>query len=603
MGIFHDLIRTYDANKEYAGVPVDKGEPLCPVSHYIYNAQIEIILNEDGKFVSAAAVDKADQRTIIPVTEESASRTSNTDAAHPLCEQLEYLFPSSTSKKNMAYIKALKSWRFSDDGHPFLDIVYNYVTGESILQDLASVNVITLDSDGTLTDGRINGTKYEKCLVRWRLKTDNGSTASWECPALFDAYQRYYDKHGIKNIGVCCLTGETVPLASVFDKGLILSCSGAKLVSSNDYQGFTYRGRTSEPWQTAQIGYVAAQKAHRALRWLANHNAVYVGSRAYIIWSPSHNVYLDPFTFSDTNDNTTSVIVSEYRNRLYKAINGYSQLFADRDDIILASFDAATTGRLSVTQYCKLSASSYLKNMQNWHESCCWSHYYFGIRPAKPSTLATYAYGTQQKSATGISYMEANELVVKKTVQHLYHCLLHNAPLPYELIGALMKQSRLLVTFAPMVREEMIALTCAVFRKYENDKAKREVWTMTLDKAKQDRSYQFGRLLAVYEKIERDTYDEKETREPQAIRMQAAYMDHPMRTAMYLKRSIDYYLSKQRIPGLRMWYRSLIDQIMSVIAEFNDADLDKPLTGSFLLGYSLQRIDLVAKKNKELEEE
>lgn len=126
---------------------------------------------------------------------------------------------------------------------------------------------------------------------------------------------------------------------------------------------------------------------------------------------------------------------------------------------------------------------------------------------------------------------------------------------------------------------------------------------MTLDKAKQDRSYQFGRLLAVYEKIERDTYDEKETREPQAIRMQAAYMDHPMRTAMYLKRSIDYYLSKQRIPGLRMWYRSLIDQIMSVIAEFNDADLDKPLTGSFLLGYSLQRIDLVTKKNKELEEE
>ena len=36
---------------------------------------------------------------------------------------------------------------------------------------------------------------------------------------------------------------------------------------------------------------------------------------------------------------------------------------------------------------------------------------------------------------------------------------------------------------------------------------------MSLDKEKKDRSYQFGRLLAVMEKVERDTYtDEAESR-------------------------------------------------------------------------------------------
>ena len=43
---------------------------------------------------------------------------------------------------------------------------------------------------------------------------------------------------------------------------------------------------------------------------------------------------------------------------------------------------------------------------------------------------------------------------------------------------------------------------------------------MALEPEKQDRSYQYGRLLAVLEKAERDTYSSDETREPNAIRMQ-----------------------------------------------------------------------------------
>ena len=598
MSILHDLIRTYDANAEFAGVPVDKGEPLCPVSHFIYNAQIEITLDADGNFISATAVDKAEQRTIIPVTEASSSRTRNANAAHPLCEQLEYLIQNEASVKYNAYKKELSAWCRSDESHPFVETVHSYITSGTILMDLALANLIALTEDGELEKGRINGTEYAKCLVRWRINNGNQSIASWECLPLFEAYQNYYNKYCLKNIGVCYLTGKTVPLASVFDKGMVLSCSGAKLVSANDSYGFTYRSFISEPRQIAQIGYEAAQKMHRALRWIANHNGVYIGSRLYVTWCPTENVHIDPANLFDETDNAIVMNVSDYRKRLYRAIKGYSLRLPEDADVIVASFDAATTGRLAVTQYSPLSSSDFLCRLQNWYETCCWPHYYHGIKPVKPAELVTYAYGTQRTSEIGTAYMEANELVVKKTVQALYNAILYGSTLPYEMVRELMMQARHLEKYERFVREQMLVLACSAIRKYYNDRAKKEVWTMMLDIEKKDRSYQFGRLLAVYEKIERDTYDVDEKREPQAIRLQTAFMDHPMRTTMILKRSIDYYLGKLQ-PWLRSWYRKQIDQIMSVIAEAPEAELNRPLMEGFLLGYSLQRLDMVTRKNKE----
>ena len=46
---------------------------------------------------------------------------------------------------------------------------------------------------------------------------------------------------------------------------------------------------------------------------------------------------------------------------------------------------------------------------------------------------------------------------------------------------------------------------------------------MALEPQKKDVSYQYGRLLAVFEKLERDTYDSNEQREPNAIRMQSVF--------------------------------------------------------------------------------
>ena len=67
---------------------------------------------------------------------------------------------------------------------------------------------------------------------------------------------------------------------------------------------------------------------------------------------------------------------------------------------------------------------------------------------------------------------------------------------------------------------------------------------MALEPQKKDVSYQYGRLLAVFEKLERDTYDPNEQREPNAIRMQSVFAKRPL----YASRIIWEQLKKGVLP-------------------------------------------------------
>ena len=80
MGILQTAYRTYQMLSQTEDIfdyRDDGTEPLTPVSHILQNAQIEITLTDEGKFLSAVPVSKGDESTIIPATEESAGRTSS----------------------------------------------------------------------------------------------------------------------------------------------------------------------------------------------------------------------------------------------------------------------------------------------------------------------------------------------------------------------------------------------------------------------------------------------------------------------------------------------------------------------------------------------
>ena len=126
---------------------------------------------------------------------------------------------------------------------------------------------------------------------------------------------------------------------------------------------------------------------------------------------------------------------------------------------------------------------------------------------------------------------------------------------------------------------------------------------MALEPEKKDRSYQFGRLLAVMEKAERDTYDGSEGREPNAIRMQSVFCQRPMYAAGNLEKQLERAYFPRLKPGSRIWYKNLMGQIMEAISTFPEEDWNKPLEDSYLMGYYLQRSALYTKNTTNETEE
>ena len=125
-----------------------------------------------------------------------------------------------------------------------------------------------------------------------------------------------------------------------------------------------------------------------------------------------------------------------------------------------------------------------------------------------------------------------------------------------------------------------------------------------MDPKKKDLSYQFGRLLAVLEKAERDTYEDKETREPNAIRQQAMFNRRPMYTAKMIESQLESAYFPRLSPGGRFFYKKLIGEIMEQIAQFPEEQWNRPLRETYLMGYYLQRNALyTSRHNQEMEEQ
>ena len=111
---------------------------------------------------------------------------------------------------------------------------------------------------------------------------------------------------------------------------------------------------------------------------------------------------------------------------------------------------------------------------------------------------------------------------------------------------------------------------------------------MSLDKNNADRSYLFGRVLAVMEQVERQTYNLGESREPNAIRLQAAFCARPYSTMAVLYERLNPYFT-QLYPGSRKKYKDLLGEIIEKLDMTDDSLKNRPLEPQYLMGYFLQR--------------
>lgn len=588
MGLMQQAVQTYDNFAHLAGTPQPNHPTLTPVSHMVQRAQVEITLHSDGSFASAAAVD---EKTIIPATEKSANRTSGPTDAHPLSDQIGYLTPLNPTKYN-AYLEGLRRWAASEYAHPKLRPILTYVEGGGIVEDLVRADLIAREADGSLSE------KVLKNMVRWRVLGLGEPTACWEDQTLLTAFDQFYRSGSAgEDKTLCIISGQQDVPAKSNPKGVLASVYGAKLISANDDRGFTYRGRFTEPGQAAGIGYTASQKAHHALQWIVADQAVYVGGRAFVCWNPKGLAVISPVSpFGALKDKPPLRTPTDYRQQLRETMDGFRQTLPDDEDVVIAALEAATTGRLSVTYYSEYKAADFRRRLEHWYTTCAWNFGKFGMQSPSIRQIATMAFGTERRGERGVR-VELDGRVLREQMQKLLPCVIAAAPIPQDIVRALRQRATMQRLYETGNRIQLLSIACAVIQKNENERHK-EAYSMELDPKKKDRSYQCGRLLAVFEKIERDTYFADETREPNAVKMQSVFSERPLYATRILGERIRPYYQRLK-PSSRVYYEKLI---MEILGEIGEDGVERRLGDTYILGYYLQKAALY-QSNKKTEEE
>lgn len=616
MGWMQKCIQTYDNNLHMVGVNKEGAATLSPVFFIAQKAQIEITLDRDGNFIDAKIIDKNDAVTLIPAPE--TPRTSGIQPL-PLCDQLSYIamghphYPDSekyTTHFN-SYIDLLSKWVDSPYNHFIPQAVLAYCKKGTIIHDLERFGIIETEN-GRLTNGKIDTYTYDKCLVRWRVLNEDEAGESWLNKNFYNKYRDFYlSLSADRSADLCYATGEESASAQGFPKGIIRFANGAKVISANDSSGFTYRGRFENAEQAFNLGSIASQKAHCALTWLAANQGISYSGRTFICWNPENAPVPeldmdDAWLFDEDAEEeqpTQALTEPEYKTKILNAVNGYRVNFTDTDNIVIMSLDAATTGRLSITYYNELFASDFLDRLENWHNTCNW--YTFTkigkntvsiIRSPSIKDIVKAAFGTEQTLGLGV-----DDRIMKENSQRIIHCIVDAAPIPRDIVSAVTEKATMRQAYKQNYNyNKVLFAACSLIRKYRNDIAKinnngKEVWTMTLDTANNDRSYLFGRLLAVAEYAERTAYSAEEiNREPTAIRLQSAFAKHPWHTWKTIAESLNYYFKKM-YPGTEYKCRKLIDDIFATLQDVSDDELRRPLKDTYLLGYYLQRKELYTK--------
>lgn len=592
MNLFQRAVETFDAHSSYVGKEIEGHKMLAPVSHLLARPDFEITIDQAGYFLAARAIDAKEPKIPIPITEQSAGRTAQ-PCPHPLCDQLAYLSPYN-KEKHALYVQQLADWESSSHSYPMLLPILTYIKGGTILNDLAQAGLIDPNMD--------ENPENEKKMICWRVYgLGTPLDGCWQQPSLFQAFQDWYMSLRAKDKkALCMITGAYDVPALQHPRGVLPMKPNAKLISSNDKGELTFRGRFTDAAQAVTVGYQASQKAHNALRWLVAEQGAKAsfGDRTFLCWNPNGIPVCHvtgPFGMLDDEP----ISPSDYRLALKKTLDGYCGLLPEQDEkVVIAALEAVSKGRISITYYNEMEGNDFFQRLHDWDAHCSWYQWYKGIYSPPLSQIINCAFGSVEHGR-----LVSSAGAMRQHMQRLVACRLGEAPMPVDIMRAIVANASTPQSYNRAIWQNIVTTACAVIQKYRYDNFKEEC-EMELNPDKADRSYQFGRMLAIMEKVERDTYSEDEKREPNAIRLMTLFTRRPLYATAELEKILNQAYFPRLNPGLRTYYRKVIGDIMERISAMPEEDWNKSLSETYLMGYHLQRKQLyTSRKNKEINEE
>ncbi|MDR3216446.1 MAG: type I-C CRISPR-associated protein Cas8c/Csd1 [Clostridiaceae bacterium] len=524
------LVSTYDACAEIfstdAAIRADlkkMSRPLLPLFHTARATHLEISLTSDGELLGNGMI-FSEKMTIIPCTENSATRTNsgseeeekeqvkkrkkktsddgNDTKPHPLCDSLGYIakdlpdfYPGTVKKikqKQKDYFEQLKAWCSSEYAVDEVNAVLKYLEKGQLIGDLIKIGLLSVDANGkipikisTKNHALKTSTDILKIFVRFRVVSEQSERGELQfCGHVYQSWVNYYySSISTKRAPTLCYaTGEIIPAAECHPRDIIKPGNGAKLISFDDNDNFTFRGMFDKAEQACSIGMVTTQKAHNALKWLIDREGFAVGDQVFVAWSnfaAANNIHVTQFEYEIEEEKKAEKINSD--KQFPQTINGTDQQgeedFIEDDDnangsdpdtrqetvrniakyfggqkiefpagekICMMSLFAVDKGRMSVGYFRQWDESTYFDNLNKWYSDC---RYTFArstvqkqlairttvlkVRTPFPSEIIKAAYG---------ELGDDNKLKAK-TYARLVPCMVEGACLPYDLYENAFKRS------------------------------------------------------------------------------------------------------------------------------------------------------------------
>lgn len=617
MGWINALYDTYQYLDQESKKPNSNVSGLVPPAVITQNAQVCVVLDDQSIFVRANMIEKDSAPTNTPVTWRSAARTSKPEP-HAVFDNLMYLCGDMKDyldggkaeecyeKFFLPYMENLKRWKDSSYSNPNVEIIYNYLVKEQLLKDLVEEKIVKLKENRKIDeDLKYLNIPQNKYFVRFSIQMRGDNLDLWEDFSFINSYSDYLlalKNESSKSSGFCYATGKTGAMADLHGKYIRFPGDGAKLMSSNDSSNFTYRGRFDEPDQAYQVSYEVSEKAHSALRYLIQKRASTFkrNGMTVVAWANGSEIPMsgedtyDMMSFLLDGDQNVATEVDtnqDFAYELKKALNSFKNKLETKT-VNVMMLDAATPGRMAVQYFKQFDIDDYLDNIFRWHRELCWIQYYKKEGDEKlreyrsaPSVydICLYSFGVEQN---GKMVLNEKDKFVNQKIRRLFPCIIEGQRLPVDYMRGAYHNA-----VNPVSKEEYnwikcLGVACSLIQKYYIDRGRSE-YSMALNEQIKDRSYLFGRLLAIADKVERIALNmKKEDRPTSAKRLMNAFSKKPYSTWGTIELKLKPYFDRIN-PAAKAYYEKELNHVMDMI-EFENYQNNRPLEPSFLLGYHNQ---------------
>lgn len=634
MSFLTALLNSYNYGLEnnLVGNLEDKSSLILPIYHNSMKSNgkniVEIKINKKSELVDAKFLEDGDI-VIFPVTEDSVARSSGI-APHPLFDNFDYVMQENTNKSE-AYISQQEAWLNYDEDE-FVKIIHDYIIKEKVFEDILSKLFkeykILKDKNVEFVDKSDKKAKkvtidFSKVFLTFAVENYDGKkdlslSENKNLQEKFikftkDIFARDKETEEI----ICNISGEKDFLC-LKHKPLIGS---ARLISQITANNENFLGRFDKPDETIKIGKESSQKIIQMAKSLldGDNTARWLGEFTYALSWFSDDIQnktdLDPtkkieiidlgplfdITGEDLpqgNRNEGRKISDETSESIVKSFTSGKVLFSNESKYYMAIIDKVSNGRVAVKYFREMDSSRLKGNLVSWQNKYHW--YRFTKEKGKtnytpsPLMLIQTAYGVEREKGLEV----AKKKFVTDQYKNILASIIEGRDMPKNIIQALEINIRNRLNYDKFwLQVKLCALS--VLREKEGIKSN------MLDKKEIDRSYLFGRLLAIYEKTEAFTYNKDDERITNAEKLWSSYLNKPATMSMRLSDLIKPYDFKlhanEKTREIRNILKREAGDVIELIGEnykFNGVETNKPLNSGFLFGYQAQikELDYLYKK-------